>query len=315
MRLLITGGNGYVGRNLTRTLYRDHDVTVVDNLRSGASRFTPEESSLFQFVEADIRDFTSLRSVIAETKPEAVIHLAAVHYIPECEANPEEAIAINTLGTMNVARALNPGTRLIFISTAAVYAPEDQPHDETKSPIGPSDVYGYTKLHAEGYVRHFASSLKLDARIVRLFNVVGPGETNPHVLPAIFSQIRRGGHTIRLGNCTPRRDYVHVQDVAEGLAAVTLRPQNGSNIDTVNLGTGTSYSVEDLVAKLSEIAGVRFEIETDKSRLRPVDRPFLSAAVTKIARDYGWTARFQIEDSLRQLWQDPDVPEELFARC
>ncbi len=315
MRLLITGGNGYVGRTLTRTLYRDHDVTVLDNLRSGSSRFTPEESSLFQFVEADIRDFTSLRSAVAEARPDAVIHLAAVHFIPECEAEPDEAIRINTMGTMNVARALNPGTRLVFISTAAVYAPEDQPHDETKSAIGPSDVYGFTKLHAEGYVRHFASSLKLDARIVRLFNVVGPGETNPHVLPAILSQIRRGAHTLRLGNCTTRRDYVNVQDVAEGLAAVALRPQNGAGVETVNLGTGKSYTVEELVAKLSEIAGVRFEIETDKSRLRPVDRPFAAAGVAKIARDFGWTARFQIEDSLKQLWQDPDVPEELFARC
>ena len=315
MKILITGGNGYVGRTLARTLYGSHEVTVVDNLRSGACRFAPEELTQFRFVEADIRDFRSLRPAIADAQPDAVVHLAAVHYIPECEANPEEALGINTLGTMNVVRALNPGTRLVFASTAAVYAPEDLPHDETSSKIGPADVYGYTKLHAEGYVRHFAASLKLDARIVRLFNVVGPGETNPHVLPAILAQIRRGAQTLRLGNCTTKRDYVHVQDVAEGFAAVALRPQNGARVDTVNLGTGKAYTVEELVSKLSDIAGVPFRIETDQARLRPVDRPFAAAGVAKIAREYGWTARFQIEDSLRQLWQDPDVPEELLARC
>lgn len=316
MRILITGGNGYVGRGLARSLFwRGHQVTVVDNLRSGALRFSADELRLFRFVLADIRDYSQLPEVIAQARPEVIVHLAAIHYIPLCEAEPEDAVRTNTLGTMNLLRACPPSIRFVFASTAAVYAPEDRLHDENTSAIGPSDVYGLTKLQAEAYVRHYASRLSLDARIVRLFNVVGPGETNPHVLPAILAQAKRGTQKLRLGNCSTRRDYVDVHDVADGFAAVALHRGQGPGVDTINLGTGQSYTVTELVDKLSPIAGIPFQIEVDQARLRPVDRPFASASIAKIGKHYGWAPRYRIEDTLRDLWQDPDISEEVLARC
>ena len=315
MKVLITGGNGYVGRTLTRKLYGHHDVTVLDNVRSGLVRFTPAERSRFRFAQHDIGDYESVRALISETRPEIIVHLAAIHYIPQCESDPEEAVRTNTLGTMNMLRACEPGTRFVFASTAAVYAAENTPHDELSSPIGPTDVYGLTKLHAESYVRYYAKKSQLDARIIRLFNVVGPGETNPHVLPAILAQALAGVRTLRLGNCTPRRDYIHVSDAAEGFIAVALRAKNGSpHVDVVNVGTGNSYSVYELVAKLGEITGQPFKIETDSARLRQADRPFAAACTHKAAQDYGWSARYRIEDSLRDLWQNPDIPADLLAR-
>lgn len=314
MRVLITGGNGYVGRALTRQLYREHDVVVIDNLRSGPLRFMPDELNEFRLCRVDIRDYSAVERVFAEARPEAVCHLAAIHYIPECEQHPDESIAINAMGTANLLRACAEGTRFVLASTAAVYAAEDTPHVESTSPIGPMDVYGLTKLHAEQYVRYWAAQKNLDARIVRLFNVAGPGETNPHLLPAILAQALRGARTLHLGNCYPKRDYIHVADTATGFATILLSAPRPAGVDIVNLGTGSSYSVYDVVSELGHVVGEPFHIEVDPQRMRASDRPFLAADTRKLEAEYGWRPRRTLRDTLQDLWHNPDIPRQLLER-
>lgn len=313
MRILITGGNGYVGRTLTRQLYGECQVGVLDNLRHGKLRFDPSESGCFEFFRTDIRDYTAVQQVFDAFQPEVVIHLAAIHFIPECDAHPDEALTTNTLGTVNVLRACPEGIRFVLASTAAVYSAEDKPHEEDNSPVRPLDVYGLTKLHAEQYVRLWAGMKSLDARIVRLFNVIGPGETNPHILPAVLAQALRGVRVLRLGNCYPKRDYIHVQDAASGFATVA-RNKRSVGVDVVNLGTGLSYSVYELVHELGEIIGEPLRIETDPARLRATDRPLVTASINKIRSEYNWTPQFSLRDSLHDLWKTPDIPMELLER-
>jgi UDP-glucose 4-epimerase len=247
-------------------------------------------------------------------QPDTVIHLAAIHFIPECDAKPDEAVAINTQGTVNMLRACGPGTRFVLASTAAVYSAEERPHDEESSAVRPLDVYGLTKLHAEQYVRLWAGMRSLDARIVRLFNVIGPGETNPHILPAVLAQALRGVRVLRLGNCHPKRDYIHVEDAASGFAAIAMAPRRGAGVDVVNLGTGRSYSVYELVDELGRVVGEPFQIETDPARLRATDRPLVTASIEKARSQYNWGPRFSLTDSLRDLWRTPDIPDELLER-
>jgi UDP-glucose 4-epimerase len=314
VRVLITGGNGYVGRALTRLLYQEHTVAVIDSLRRTVLRFTEPELRCFSLHRVDIRDYVALARVITSFDPQVVIHLAAIHFIPECERHPDEAIAINTLGTVNVLRALPPNARFVFASTAAVYAPGERPHEEGSSPVGPMDVYGWTKLHAEEYTRYYSRIKPIDARIVRLFNVVGPGETNPHLLPAILAQVRAGTRRLKLGNCHPKRDFIDVQDAARGFATVGLTGDLRPDLDVVNLGTGCCYSVYEVVDQLSTVIGEQLTIETDPTRMRATDRPFLSAALARIRDRYGWSPTRTLSDSLRDLWRDPDIPAGVLAR-
>jgi len=315
MRILVTGGDGYVGRALCRLLAHEHEVRVLDLLRYGHSRPHDPALDAVELVHGDIRVGTSVREAVTSFAPEALIHLAAIHYIPECEGDPELAVATNVLGTVNLLQYCPPTCRFVFASSGAVYSPELTPHVEDRSPLGPLDVYGLTKLQGEEYTRYFAAQRGFPAVVVRLFNVVGPGETNPHVLPEIVAQLKAGRSVLHLGNLDPRRDYIHVDDAAAGFAATALQGAvlPGASV-TVNLGTGTTASVYELVTELAAISGVPIQIETDAARLRKVDRPFLAADTARIGERFGWAPRRTVTDALQELWENPNLPEALLQK-
>jgi UDP-glucose 4-epimerase len=314
MKILVTGGNGYVGRELCRQLYDSHRVLVVDQLRYGANRFCEDDLAKLDFVQADVTDARAM-GVIREFAPDVVIHLAAIHYIPECETNPALAVSTNVAGTVAMLQACPPGCRFVFASSGAVYAPAASPHSETEAATVPTDIYGLSKLQGEHYVRYLARDRGFSSVIVRLFNVVGPGETNPHLLPEIIAQLKAGKQSIRLGNLWPKRDYIHVRDAARGFAAAALEGTvvNGDAV-AVNLGTSNSYSVAEVVDRLRRISGCQFELLEDSSRVRAVDRPVLTADVGRIRRMFGWSARLSIDDALADLWREPDLSEALLAK-
>lgn len=310
-RILVTGGNGFVGREVVRLLYDQHAVCVVDNLRSGPLRFHSGETAKFRFAPVDIIDASAVAEVVADFAPDTIIHLAAIHYIPECEENPALAVQTNVNGTLNLLMAAQRGCRFVFASSGAVYQPDAKPHVEAEAALGPSDVYGYSKLHGENYVTYLASQRELSAVVVRLFNVVGPGETNPHLLPEIIAQLKAGRRTLRLGNMWPKRDYIHVQDAARGFVAIALKDDDAPSTLTVNLGTSQSYSVAEIIAKLRQVAPIEFLVEEEQSRRRKVDRPHLAADISEIHAQFGWRPQATVDDALADLWREPDLSPAL----
>jgi len=296
-------------------LYDIHDVCVVDNLRSGPVRFDRDELPKMRLECIDIADAPAIGSLMSEFRPDTIIHLAAIHYIPECEADPALAVRTNIDGTVNLLLAAPENSRFVFASSGAVYKPDDKPHAEAEAALGPSDVYGFTKLHGEHYVKHFAQQRQLSAVVARLFNVVGPGETNPHLLPEIVAQLKAGRTTLRLGNMTPKRDYIHVRDAARGFVTVALKNTFGTaKTLTVNLGTSRSYSVAEIVAKLKDVAKIDFSLEQEQSRLRVVDRPHLAADIREINTHFGWSPEATIDDALADVWREPDLTPELAGK-
>lgn len=303
MRVLVTGGAGFVGKELVRALRDDVDLLVVDTLRYGTPDWLQHGPEGFEFRHADIRDVDAITDVVTGFGPDVVVHLAAIHYIPECDADPANAVATNVAGTVNLLAACPPGTRFVFASSGAVYKPDEAPHREFDSEIEPADIYGITKLQGETYVRALTASRGFTGCIVRLFNVIGPGETNPHLLPALMDQLRKGADVIEVGNIWPKRDYIDVVDAARGFAAVALGDHPGpEQCEVVNLSSGDQYSVDEILQRLHSTLGLRFEVRQSPDRMRAVDRPFLGADISRIKEKFGWSPQHSLEYTLERAW-------------
>jgi UDP-glucose 4-epimerase len=300
--MLVMGGAGFVGHHLVpRLLELEHDVVVFDDLSRGRmERFGPHlGDERLEIVRGDVTDAVLVREVVAAVRPAVVFHLAAIHFIPYCVAHPSETLLVNVLGTQLILDALGtvPDARLVFASTADVYAPSDRPHREDDA-LATTNAYGASKRFCEELFE-VARGREPGRRILaaRLFNVFGSGETNPHVLPDILAQLRDGG-PLRLGNLEPRRDYVHARDVAEAFAR--LATYEGT--ETVfNVGTGVGTSVRELVETLGEVLGRTLRVEQDAARVRPVERMHLVADGTRARRELGWAPRLDLRAGLREL--------------
>ena len=310
--VLVTGGAGFLGVALVSELARQgHAVAVLDDF-SGAKRTRleppagPHGSPLhgarvravdLRLREADLRDRAAVEDAIAELAPAAIVHLAARHYIPWCEANPEQTHAINVEGTANLLAAAGAAgvDRLLLASTADVYAPARRRHAESDR-LAPPSVYGASKLAAERLLAaHLARHPGAEGRALRLFNVYGPGETNPHVLPAILEQLH-AGDVLRLGRTDARRGWIFVEDAARAFAALLELP--GS--DPVNLAGDRAASVDELIAVIARITGRPLRIERDPERMRPSDRPVLAADLARMRDLLPGFAPTALEEGLRR---------------
>lgn len=315
MRILVTGGAGFVGKELVQILKDKGDLMVIDLLRYGRPDWLQDEPEGFEFRRVDIRDAGATAEVVEEFNPDVVVHLAAIHYIPECDNDPVNAVATNVTGTVNLLAALSPGTRFVFASSGAVYRPDEEPHQELTSVVEPADIYGFTKLHGEAYVRSLAALRGLTGVNVRLFNVIGPGETNPHLLPALMDQLRNGSDVLEVGNTWPKRDYIDVVDAAGGFAAAALGDNPGpGECETVNLSSGDQYSVDEILERLQSVLGLKFEVRQVKDRMRAVDRPFLGADISRIKEKFGWAPQHSLESSLERAWASRDSLPDLRGR-
>ena len=305
MRCLVTGGCGFVGAALVRRLLAEScEVVVVDDLSRGSrANFGPDQDRV-RVVEQDVT--SGLSRIFESFQPEAVFHLAALHFIPDCDADPARCLRVNVDGTRSVLEAaagLRGPVSLVVASSAAVYAPSDGPHQEQQDLLGPVDVYGQSKRWTEELAAGFAARTGTGVGIARLFNVFGPGETNAHFIPSLISQMK-AGKTVRLGNLSSRRDYVFVDDVADGLLRLARYAGDGQSA-TVNIGSGRAYSGHEVVEALAALAADGVTPITDPSRLRPVDRPVLLADPTLAQKLLDWAPRTSLADGLRAAWDRP----------
>ncbi|HNR47832.1 MAG TPA: GDP-mannose 4,6-dehydratase [Bacteroidia bacterium] len=299
-RILVTGGAGFIGSAVIAHLQRaGHEIFVIDNLSFGNRQFINVDDK--HFFNADILDENRMDEIIGSIRPNIIIHLAAIHFIPYCNQHPYESSNINIRGTIHIlkaARKYKP-EKVFFASTAAVYPIYDNAVNETFA-TGPMDIYGLSKLTGEHLCNEFHLQSQIPVVVCRFFNAFGPNETNPHLIPEIQKQVLEGKRKIQLGNLTPKRDFIHTFDMAA--AVETLLTQVKEGIHTFNLGRGIEYSVTEIVDAFSKAIGEKIEIEVDPARVRKVERQHLLADVSKL-KSLGWEPKIGIEEGIKTLVQ------------
>jgi len=297
MRILVTGGAGFIGSHLVdRYLAEGHQVSVVDNLATGRRENLNAEA---RFHEVDITDFQALREVFEQEEPGAVNHHAAQMDVRRSVSEPQFDAETNIIGMLNVieaARAVGPGKLIFSSSGGAIYGePERIPADESH-PLRPISHYGASKLAGEVYLQLYGRLYDLKYTILRYANVFGPRQ-NPHGeagVNAIFAGMMLAGERPTIfGRGDKTRDYVYVGDVVE---ANILALERGDG-ELLNIGTGvqtTDQEVYDAVA-----AAVSFEEPAIYGEERAGDVRHSALEVTRAREVLGWEPQVKFRDGVQ----------------
>ncbi len=317
MKVLVTGGAGYIGSVVNQALIRSgHSVVVYDDLRNGHEASVPPGTPL---VKADLANGKDLTSALQQYDIQAVIHMAADCLVGESMMDPGKYYYNNLVAGVSLLESMrNCGIeRIVFSSTAAVYGePVKQPIEES-DPTAPLNPYGETKLAFEKTLKWYSSAYKLRYVCLRYFNAAGAspefGEWhNPesHLIPLVLQaalgkrknlEIFGSDYPTRDGTCL--RDYIHVMDLASAhvLALEALSTGDARGF-TFNLGCeGDGYTVKEVVDVAREVTGR--EIPVQMSPRRPGDPAILVASSSRIQRELGWKPKHQnLSDIIGSAW-------------
>jgi UDP-glucose-4-epimerase GalE len=313
MRVMVTGGAGYIGSVIAaRLLAAGYTVVVYDNLYRGHRAAVPAGAGL---VVGDIRAADDLEAALRDHRCDAVVHMAALAEVGESVCEPDLYREVNLDGTETLIAAARAAgvSRIVFSSTAAVYgAPERMPIDEDAA-TAPTNPYGETKLAAERalFAAAAASGGRLSAVAVRYFNAAGADgtrgedhEPETHLVPLALRAARDGTTLSVFGDDYPTadgtcvRDYVHVRDLAEAHVAALERLPGAAGV--YNLGTGDGNSVLDVVTTAERVTGNA--IARTVTPRRAGDPPVLVASHGRASRGLGWTPRRTLDTIVADAW-------------
>ncbi len=326
MRILVTGGAGYIGSHTAlELLNHGHEVVVVDNLvnshREAVVRVQQLAERPLTFHEVDLRDRPALDAILRDTPVDAVIHFAALKSVGESVEQPVAYYQNNVGGTLTLLEAMDSwGVRqLVFSSSATVYgAPAETPITEA-FPLQATNPYGQTKVMTEHILRDVRQAdPRWQIAILRYFNPIGAhpsgriGE-DPNGIPAnllpYITQVAAGrlpslrifGDQYDTPDGTGVRDYIHVVDLALGHVQALDKLAAEPGLVTYNLGTGKGYSVLDIVRTFERVTGVAIPVEVVGPR--PGDIGSCYADVTLAGRELGWAAERDLEQMLVDAWR------------
>lgn len=329
MRVLVTGGAGYIGSVVTEELVKDgHEPVVYDSLDKGHAAAIVDGA---QFVQADLSDAATLRQTLAAHRIEAVVHMAADSLVGESCENPGKYYQNNVVNGLVLLDAMRDSGvhRLVFSSSAATYGePDKQPIEET-APNNPTNPYGESKLAFEHAMRWYAQAHDLRFASLRYFNAAGASERcgedhaqETHLIPIAlqvaagkreFVEVYGDDYPTPDGTCV--RDYIHVIDLARAhlLALQALSPHDEGRIYNLGCG-GSGYSVNQVLEMARAVSGK--EIQARRGPRRAGDPPVLIASSEKIKRELGWEPEYQdlrviIESAWRWMQSHPNGYEKL----
>ena len=311
-KILVVGGAGYIGAHVAYLLQENgYGVRIYDDFSNGLkSRI---EGKFSDVVIGDVLDRQALISACEGM--DAVIHLAAKKAVGESVDNPLKYYENNVGGSLNLlaAMSLKGVKKIVFSSTAAVYAPSEKlsiTEDDLTEPLSP---YGQTKLLSEKLISAVARAEGLSSISLRYFNVVGAlrdefaDNSKDNLVPKVFAALKAGKNPEIYGSDYPTkdgsciRDYIHISDLAKA-HLVALEKVFSTKVDEVyNVGSGTGYSVTEMINQIAESIGKA--ITPTLSPRRPGDTAQLIASIAKIERDLGWKPERSLKEMIDSAWQ------------
>jgi UDP-glucose 4-epimerase len=316
LRVLVTGGAGYVGSACLRHLLdRGFEAVAFDNLVQGHRQAVPEG----RLIVGDINDTDALADAMRRTGAEAVMHFAAATCVGESVEDPDYHYRNNIAGTLSLLTAMRGAgvKRMLFSSTCATYGMNPRVPMSEDSAQDPCSPYARTKLTVEWMIRDFAHAYGLGFTLLRYFNAAGAspdgehGEDHDpenHLIPLTL-QVPLGkrkklmvfGKDYPTPDGTCIRDYVHVDDLAQA-HRLAIQATTPATADVFNIGTGTGSSVLDVIRACENVSGTT--IPFDVADRRPGDPPALVASPTKLMTKLGWKPRYtDIRETVKTAWQ------------
>lgn len=312
MKVLVTGGAGYVGSHIARALGRArHDVSLLDDLSRGHRAFVARLG--FPLLEADLRDAPAVARALEGRGFEAVVHCAALALVPESVANPRLYWDVNFEGGLNLLAAMRRAgcSRLVLSSTAAVYGQPARTPIAEDAPHAPVNPYGATKLCFEQALAQEEKASGLRWVALRYFNATGAADEGDlgedhapetHLVPNLVRALLAGepfslfgtDHATRDGSC--ERDFVHVEDLARA-HVLALEQLDGLSERALNLGTGRGTTVLEAIATAERVLGKKVRVEAKPRRAG--DPASLVADATRAAKVLGFKTERTLEDAIR----------------
>lgn len=316
LKVLVTGGAGYVGSHVCKLLAaKGVEPITFDSLKNGHS----EAVRWGPLVVGDIRDRAAVRNALQQHEIDSVFHFAALAYVGESVAQPDRYYDVNVVGTATLLEAMREASvrRIVFSSSCATYGiPDKMPIDEEQrqSPINP---YGRTKLICEQMLADYSQAFDLRYAVLRYFNAAGcdpdgmlfeKHDPEPHLIPRALMAASGVGPPLQIlgtdydtPDGTAIRDYVHVGDLAMAHWLAFDHLANGKEPLSLNLGTGRGYSVREVVDMVQHVTGLRVPVSNGPRR--PGDPPVLVAATNRAAATLGFSPKYSdLETIVKTAW-------------
>jgi GDP-4-dehydro-6-deoxy-D-mannose reductase len=309
VRALVTGAAGFVGRHLTKHLLaRGHEVAGLVHPTDGGPGLLGERVEIFSL---DILDDALLSESVSRFAPDAVFHLAAYSNPEGSWKQARRTLEINVIGTHNLlaaAAATGKKIRMLLVGSAQQYGqvpPEDQPirEDNEQRPLTP---YAVSKTSQEYLGRRMFWTGELPVFMTRSFNHTGPGQADSYACSSFARQVVEVENgvrepVIRVGNLEARRDFTDVRDVVAAYSDIVERGRAGT---VYNVCRGEAVSIREVLDRLVAASRTRVEVVVDPARYHSLDVPLILGDPSLLRRDTGWSPRFSLEDTLRDMLED-----------
>ncbi len=309
-KILITGATGFVGKHLIDHLL---EINSTDKIIGTYISDLSQEDSLnygekVDFVKIDLNNEQDVLSLISDSKPDYIYHLAALSSASDSFDNPKETLINNVVAQVNLLEAARKSnlidTRILIISSAEIYGNvkvQDLPIRE-ETPLNPTSPYAVSKITQDYLALQYFNSYNLKTIRVRPFNHIGPGQSPNFVVSAFtkkVAEIEKAGEdspTMKVGNLESKRDFTDVRDVVK---AYSLLIEKGKPGDVYNLGSGKSYKISEILNKILALSQTKIKTVQDELLLRPFDNADLTCDCSKLINATGWKPEIPLEKTLK----------------